>query len=71
MFGSCPQTCDAAQNAQECDGHGFDVVRPFMDDDILLEVDFVDASKGPQKIAQACPEAFRRIVVDLADAIPV
>lgn len=42
-----------------------------MDDDILLEVDFVDASKGPQKIAQACPEAFRRIVVDLADAIPV
>src|ERR1039457_6818858 len=42
-----------------------------MNDDVLLEIDFVDASEWTQEIAQPSPEALGCIDVDFAFAVPV
>src|SRR5262249_46635018 len=52
-------------------GQPLDVVAPFEQPDILIQVHLVYSPKWSQEVPQARPQPFQRVDVDLADAVPV
>ena len=47
----------------------FQIVRTFKHRDISGQKPFAETTKQPQEVAQACPNAFHRVVVDFPNPI--
>lgn len=72
IWGSWANWADDAEQSTEERGAGLlAVVTPFEDSDVLLEVDLVHTTKGPQEISQSRPKPLHGIVMHLADAVAI
>src|ERR1700757_4548158 len=72
--GSCRSTggvLDAQEGTEELHRRSFHVVTPLEDRHVLVQVHLIDPPERAQEVPQTRPQALLRIVVDLADAVPV
>src|SRR4029077_4856980 len=61
----------AQHDYQQGIGDRFQVVGPLEHGDVLPQVPLVDAPERPQEVPQPRPQPFHRVVMDLADPVPV
>jgi len=62
---------DTTQHPKKLQGNLLEIMGPFMDGEVLLEVDLVNSAKRTQKIAYARPQAFDGVGVHLADSVAI